>query len=228
MDDVVELIAHRAGNGPAAARAVRGLADYLELDVHRRRRLLVVRHAKRVWGTSRLWERWYLLPPDTTVPTLAETLSWIEPGTGLWVDLKGAVARGLPAQVCREVGPGRALTLSTKAWWFFGSRSGGLPARRFRSAGNRFELALVRRLRSRVALDGVVLHQRLLTESLVKELKRSHGLVAAWAVQDERTARRLIGWGVDGLILDDPALMQALTEPPVQADQSRGEGGGGG
>jgi glycerophosphoryl diester phosphodiesterase len=225
---VVELIAHRAGNGATAARSFRGLADFLELDVHRRRRLMVVRHAKRVWGTSRLWERWYLLPRDTTVPTLADALSWIEPSAGLWVDLKGAVARGLPEQVCEEIGPGRALTLSTKAWWFFGSRSGELPARRLRSAGNRLELLLVRRLPSRVVLDWVVLHQRLLTAPLVRELKRTHGLVVAWAVQDEHTARRLVGWGVDGLILDDPVLMQALTEPPVQADQARGEGGGGG
>jgi hypothetical protein len=175
-----------------------------------------------------LWERWYLLPRDTTVPTLADALSWVEPGAGLWVDLKGAVARGLPEQVCEAIGPGRALTLSTKAWWFFGSRSGELPARRLRSAGNRFELLLVRRLRSRVPVDGVVLRQQLLTEPLVRELKRSHGLVVAWAVSDERTARRLVRWGVDGLILDDPTLMQALTEPPVQADQVRGEGAGGG
>ncbi|MEZ5192100.1 MAG: glycerophosphodiester phosphodiesterase [Nocardioides sp.] len=213
---MVELIAHRAGNGPAATEAARGLADYLELDVHRHRGRLVVRHAKRIWGTSRLWERWYLLPRGTTVPVLEEALGWIGPEPGLWVDLKGGLARCLPAEVCRLVGAERSLTLSTKAWWLFGGRSGPLPARLFRSAGNRFELLLLRRLPSRVRLDGVVVHQRLLTARLVRTLARHHGLVVAWAVTDEDRARRLVAWGVGGLILDDPALLQALAQPPVR------------
>lgn len=222
---MVELIAHRAGNGPAETASVRAVADCIEIDVHHHRGRLVVRHAKRVWLTSRLWERWYLLPRDVRVPLLADALAWIGPDLGLWVDLKGAVARRLPAEVCRAVGPRPSLTLSTKAWWLFGRSAGPLPARLLRSAGNRFELVLLRHLPSRVALDGVVLHRRLLTADLVDELKGRHGLVFAWSVTDEGAARQLIGWGVDGLIIDDPSLMQALAQPQVEFDQPRGDQG---
>lgn len=219
---MVELIAHRAGNSRDLADAF-GSADQLEIDVHLHRGRLVVRHAKRIWLSSRLWERWYLLPPGVPVPELAEALTWVGPDQGLWIDCKGGLGRRLPTEVCRVCGPDRPITLSTKAWWLLGRPVRGLDVRTVRSAGNRAELFLLRRVPSRVAVDGVALHRRLATAPLVAELKRRHGLVFCWSVPDEATARRLLAWGVDGLILDDPALAEALADAGVDPQQPRRE-----
>ena len=217
---MVELIAHRAGNSRAATECVRAVADVVEIDLHLHRGHVVVRHAKRLWPTGRLWERWYLLPRGTPVPDLVEALDWLGPRSSLWVDCKGPVALGLPGEVLRLVGSDRELTLSGKAWWVLARAAGTPGVRLVRSAGNRAELFLLLRLPSRVPLDGVALHERLLTPALVTDLRARFGRVYCWAVDDEPRARELVGWGVAGLIMDDPALMQALAEPAVETDQA--------
>jgi glycerophosphoryl diester phosphodiesterase len=221
---MVELVAHRAGNDRATMQRFRAVADSIELDIHLYRGQLVVRHAKRIWLSRRLWERWYLVPPGSPVPRLEEALDWLGQDASLWVDCKGPFALRLPAEVRALVGE-RPLTFSGKAWWVL-ARAGGRPGTRvIRSAGNRLELFLLRRLPSSVPLDGVAVHSRLLDRELVAALRRRHGRVFCWSVYDEAVARRLVSWGVDGLILDDPALMQALAGPVVQSDQPGGEQG---
>jgi glycerophosphoryl diester phosphodiesterase len=207
---VVEVIAHRAGNSPEGSARAQASADVLEIDVHLHRGRLVVRHAKRIVGTRRLWERWYLLPARTTVPTLEDALGWIGPGSPLWVDCKGPGALGLPSRVLAAAGPERQVTLSGKAWWVLARGRGRPRVRIVRSAGNRFEALLLRRLPSRVDLDGVALHERLLDADQVARLSGRFGPVFTWGVHDEQRARQLVEWGVDGLILDDPDLMEAV------------------
>ena len=58
-------------------------------------------------------------------------------------------------------------------------------------------------------LDGVAVHERLLDERIVSELRRRCSLVLSWPVNTIERARELAAIGVDGLISDDPALLEA-------------------
>lgn len=204
----MELIAHRAGNRPGEATSAVA-ADVVELDVHLADGRLEVRHEKRVWGTRRLWERWYLLPSDTPRWTLAEALADVGPDVHLMLDLKGVSPRVATA-VAHEVAARPAVTVSTKSWWLL-PRFGPLDGvRTFRSAGNRLELALLLHVPSRVHPDGVVVHQRLLDAATVRRLRRRAALVWSWGAADRTGVDRLATAGVDGVILDDLALIGAL------------------
>ncbi len=216
---MVELIGHRAGNTREGVESIRSIADTVEIDVHLDQGQLVVRHAKRVWFTSRLWERWSLVSPDTPVPVLGDVLGWIGTEMDPWIDCKG-ISNRLPEEVVRVAADHLPLTLSTKSWWTLRRVARRPKVRTIRSAGNRFELLLVRYLPSRVAIDGVVIHSRLLSPRLVADLRRRHGQVFTWSIEDVSVARQLISWGLDGLIIDDALVMEALTEPPVGLDDT--------
>jgi glycerophosphoryl diester phosphodiesterase len=207
VEVTVELIAHRAGNHPGGAAAAAG-ADLVELDVHLCGDRLEVRHEKRVWGTRRLWERWYLLPRDTPRWTLAEALADAGDGAPVLLDLKGVSPR-LAHAVRREIGDRRAVTVSTKSWWLLPHlRADGV--RTFRSAGNRLELALLLRMPSRVRPDGVVVHQRQLDDAVVRRLRQRAALVWSWGATDRAGVDRLAAAGVDGVILDSVELIREL------------------
>lgn len=224
---MVELIAHRAGNTEVDLDSVRHLDVWLELDVHLDRDRLVVRHAKRIWFTSRFWERWYLLPRGVTFPTLDEMLQCIGDDTPLWIDCKGVTPR-LARRAVGAAGPGRQVTVSTKSWWMLAPVAGRPRVRTIRSAGNRLELLAMRFLPSRVPLDGVVVHSRLLTADVAAALQHRFGRLYSWSIPDAETARDLIGHGLDGLIVDDPGLLAELAEAAVEGDQLGGDDTGSG
>lgn len=205
----MEVIAHRGGNEIIGLPDVeaRGV-DLIEVDVHLGPGGRVeVRHAKLLWPTRRLWERWYLLPRNTVVPSFQEVLDASDSSTVFWLDLKGFTNR-LPSRVKPLVAERRPLTVSTKAWWMLGTFSGDPNVRRLRSAGNRFELALVKWLPSMTGRDGVVVHQRLLNDDVLAHL-RGKGLVFCWAVEDVARLEWLATRGIDGVILDDLGLVPA-------------------
>jgi glycerophosphoryl diester phosphodiesterase len=204
----VELIAHRAGNDPGSLRRRRGDADLVEVDVHWSGGDLEVRHAKVLWPTRRLWERWHLLPAGTPVPSFADVLDAAGPDTHLLVDLKGPLPR-VGRQALVALGQRRPVTVSSKAWWVLRPFR-GTGVRTVRSAGNRAELALLRWLPVGRRVDGFGLHRRLCTPRVVAELRRRTDVVFAWAVDDDGTAHRLARWGVTGLIVDDPDLLGRL------------------
>lgn len=214
-----ELIAHRAGNAAGRVAAVRDLADTVELDVRLDRGRMVVRHPRRIWFTDRLWERWYLVPPGRVVPTFEQALDLVEIESGdgrrpgLWIDCKGLTPRlpprALEAAIARSDGLG-PITVSSKAWWALGPVSGRPGVRVVRSISNRFELFLLRRLPSRLTPDGIVLHSRLAQKPLVSALRERYGTVFSWSIPDAATGRRLVSWGVDGLIVDEPEVMNEL------------------
>ncbi len=226
------FIAHRAGNDPQAVTEWAEHADLIEVDVHRWKRRLEVRHAKRAWPTSRLWERSGLLPAATEVHGFDAVLdAAARAGTHLWLDAKGIDPR-LHRAVAAATDAIRPLTVSTKAWWLLGpfSRRRAEGVRTFRSVGNRLELWALLRLPSRVALDGVVLHERLLHRSLVQRLRARGWEIVSWAVTDRTRAEELLGWGVAGLILDERELLVELrrdhgraARPAVDADLGPGD-----
>ncbi len=212
----VELIAHRAGNVIDGARAVRSLADTIELDVRRDRGRLVVRHARRIWLTSRLWEReggWHVLPTDTPVPTLAEavaSIAEIAPDIGLWIDGKG-LGRRLPRRALDEANWRGPVTVSSKAWWMLSGLT-GTDARVVRSVSNRLELFLLRWVPSRLRLHGIVIRSDLLSPRHVADLQLRYRYVYSWSIPDVATGTRLLSWGVKGLIVDDSEVLEGLQE----------------
>ena len=210
----MELIAHRAGNDPADLRRVQGSVDAVEVDLHWRQRRLEVRHAKVLWPSRRLWERWYLLPRRHEVPQFADVLDAADPGTHLLLDLKGLSPR-VGREALRVLGDRRPVTVSSKAWWVLAALR-GTGVRTVRSAGNRLELFLLRRAPIGRGVDGMGVHQRQLTETVVRALRRRVDVLFAWGVEDDETAHRLARWGVTGLIVDDEELLARLGDQDVQ------------
>lgn len=201
----MEVIAHRAGNSLAQLQAAEGSVDLIEIDLHLGRGgRIEVRHAKTLWPTRRLWEKWYLLPRDTDVCELAEILDAAQPNTTFWFDLKGPDRR-LAHAVAAVAGDRVPFTVSTKAWWVLKVFEGQDGVRTVRSAGNRFELALLFWLPSKLKLTGTVVHHRLLDASMAKRLL-GRGALFSWGAQDSAAVRALVDVGVDGIILDDTSL----------------------
>lgn len=212
--DRVELIAHRAGNHSAGVEPVRALADTIELDVRLERGRMVVRHPRRIWFTTRLWEPWRLLPRDATALRYDDAIGPVGGGLGLWIDCKG-FSRQLPDRAVRAARAGdpsgsRRLTVSSKAWWALASVAHDEDIRVIRSVSNRWELFLLRRLPSRIDIDGVVARSDLLDGRLVRELKQRYDLVFSWSIPDVAIGSQLTAWGVDGLIIDDPEVLGRL------------------
>ncbi len=202
----MEVVADRAGNAVVALIEAQDRVDLVEVDVHLdRHRRIEVRHAKRLWPTRRLWERWYLLPRGTDVPHLALIVEAAAPDTHLWLDLKGP-RRQLADLALEVVGQRPAITVSSKCWWLLGRLTGVPRVRTLRSAGNRFEMFLLLRLPTRSKVDGAVVHRRLLDDRVIEQL-RSRGLVFTWGVEDADTIDWLRGRQVDGVILDDLSLV---------------------
>ena len=227
------FIAHRAANSTATMDVARHLVDLCELDVHLGPSATIeVRHAKRLWPTRRLWERWYLLARRTPVPVLTDIVTGQQPEPLFWFDLKGVtprLARTLRPFVMPtprvptdrvptdDVPTGRRADggvaaerpptmLSSKSWWLLAPFAGVAGLRTLRSAGNRLELALMRWLPGRVQLDGAVVHRRLLDERTIARLHRQ-GLLFTWGVTEGDDLAELVADGrIDGFILDDPTL----------------------
>lgn len=207
----MEIIAHRYGNRADTLESVEGIADLIELDVHRRRGRVEVRHAKRLWLTRRHWERWYLVPAGTRYPELGAIIAGADPGTRFWIDCKGPDPR-LADAIERVIAPGRAITVSSKAWWVLHRFADRAHTRIIRSAGNRLELFVLRYVPSRVRLDGVVVHERLLDRRTLAALLARFGQVFTWAVVDRGRAEELQTHGVSGVILDDLDLIRELAD----------------
>jgi glycerophosphoryl diester phosphodiesterase len=203
----MEFIAHRAGNDIEKLRAAESVADVIEVDVHLGERGRVeVRHAKKLLFTRRLWERWYVLPKDVEVPGLIEIVSAGNSETHFWLDLKGFTPR-LSRRVRAAIGERRPLTVSTKPWWLLGPFAGDDGVRIIRSAGNKFELALLLWLPSRLQADGSVVHYRLLSDTVFDRLSKK-GLVFCWAATEAAHVDRLFTLGATGVILDDLSLVR--------------------
>jgi glycerophosphoryl diester phosphodiesterase len=200
----IEIVAHRAGNDLAAAVRAAALVDRVELDVHLWRGRLEVRHAKRLWPTRRLWERWHLLASDVERVSLEEVLATLDPSVPLWIDVKAVTPR-LARRAMETLSPDRDVVVSSKSRWAlrpFRSRAGTVLAH---SAGNRIELVAMRawhRLRPD-DVDAWVVHQRLVGRQSVRDALASGLRVYSWGCVDVGCADRLVSMGVAGLIVDD-------------------------
>lgn len=209
MTPSVVLVAHRAGNDPERDVRLTGPADLVELDVHRFRGRLEVRHAKALWPSQRLFEGWTLLPRSTPRPTLAQVLAAIPQDRRLWLDLKGPDPR-LAAEVARAVGD-RPVWVSARCWWQLARFRSYPHIRTFASIGTKWQRWLIDRLHGNRWCDGLVIHQQLVDPVFM--WRRAPGTpVAVWAVDRVERALELLSMGVTGLILDDEALIDELRD----------------
>jgi len=196
------VIAHRAGNDPDVVVAALKRADLVELDAHVFRGRVEVRHTKVLRPTSRLWEKWYLLPAGTPVHALHEILAVMPPDVPIHVDLK-CFTRRAGRLIRQEIPEERELIVSCRSWWVLRAFRDRPQTLMMRSCGSSLQLRLVRLFPGLGDRVGVVAHQRLLDPAVVASLHEQTPHVFTWAVETVKRGRALVSWGVTGLIVDD-------------------------
>ena len=203
------LVAHRAGNDLSRLREVEQLGVALvEADVRLWRGRLEVRHLKTVGPVPLLWDRWKLANPFAPRLVLPALLAAAHRDTELMLDLKGRNPK-LARLVLAALPPGRSLTVCARSPRLLAPFVGRPGVRVFQSAGSQRQVRALLRRPHAFQLDGVAVHERLLDERSVAELRRRCSLVLSWPVNSLERARELAAIGVDGLISDDPALLGA-------------------
>jgi glycerophosphoryl diester phosphodiesterase len=209
----VLAVAHRAGNDLADLRAALDAGvDLVEADIRLFRGALEVRHLRSL-GPHLLWDTWQLVRRrDVVPPGLTEVLAEMAGDPRVMLDLKGtAVALGSHvATALRELAPGQPVTVCTKAWRMLDAFDGDPHVRQVYSASNRTQLNQLRARVRRHRAYGVSIRQRLLTPSIVAELRESTEHVLAWSIDSPEAldhARRL---GVTGVISRDLGLLRQV------------------
>jgi glycerophosphoryl diester phosphodiesterase len=207
---------------PSIEAAIEHGMDLVEIDVIEQ------------MGSLRLAHSLEEIRPDS--PTLAETLSFFvaraEPETGLILDLKSAgietdvvehlrrhdlLDRSLAAsfrpralRILKRVEP----KLSTGLSYPFdragiAERPVFQPLIRTGLAGLRRTLpARIGRMLARAGADAALVHHALVSPRLVERCHRRGAAVLAWTIEDEQALRRVLTAGVDGVIANDPGLLE--------------------
>ncbi len=196
------LVAHRAGNRPDTARAAQHRADLVEVDVHVFRGRVEVRHEKVLRPTARLWEKWYLLPRGTSPFTIQDVLAVIEPDTHLQVDLK-CYTPWAARRIRASLPDSQPVTVSARSWWVLRAFRDRPGTPRLRSCKTRLQLRLAQLVPGLGDQLGLVVHQRLLDEGVVRSVTAKTPWLFTWAVETPERGRALAAAGVTALIVDD-------------------------
>lgn len=200
------VVAHRAGNDLARLQEAERLGVALvEADVRLWRGRLEVRHLKTAGPLPILWDRWRLANPFAPRLQLRELLDGAQADTALLLDVKGRDRR-LGELVLDALG-GRHVTICARSPRLLEPFAGLEHVRVFQSLGSRRQLEAHLRNAGTRRLDGVSIHERLLDERVVAELRRHGTTVITWPVNTLRRAHELTRIGVHGLISDDPAAL---------------------
>ena len=174
----------------------------VESDVHVLRGRVEVRHEKVIRPTTRLWERWYLLPAGTVVPSLESVLNEVPPDVPVMLDLK-CFTRRAARRIRTSVPEHRPLVVSSRSWWVlsvFGDRPRTVM---LRSCSGSRQLQVVTRVPGLGDRVGVVAHQRLLADDSISRVLKRTPLLFTWAVESLDRGGELAANGVAGLIVDD-------------------------
>ena len=225
------VIAHRGfsarfpENTLAAVRAALALrVDYVEIDVQQTRDgQLIVFHdyrLNRLCGvpgrvrdhTLTELRRW---KPD--VPTLAQVLRACRDRAGVLIEIKGADPRAVAALIARLGMEKQVIVFSINARRMeqFAAAAPRIP---------RFAL-IARNLKSQISnlklsVSGLGLGRHLVTaRAVVNRVHRRGWRLFVWTVNRPAEMRRLIAWGVDGLITNHPD--RALDEVRGQRSEIR-------
>jgi glycerophosphoryl diester phosphodiesterase len=200
---------------PSFAAALAAGAQGIELDVHATADGVVVVHHDPVTsaGVEIAGARWSdLCPtdrqsPSVAIPSLAEVCELVGQRAELFVEIKGM---GIEKAVTTVL-DGRSGTFAIHS---FDHATIGRLAR----AGVPYRLGLLfddtvddatERMAEYGASDAWP-HRSLIDQPLVERVQRSGGRVIAWTVNSLTDARRLAGYGVDGICTDDVTLLDAL------------------
>jgi glycerophosphoryl diester phosphodiesterase len=204
-------VAHRAGNTEAGLRSALGAGvDLVELDVHRYRGTLEVRHHKAA-GPAHLYDAGTLVRRSGfPLVTLEEILAAAGTDPRLMLDLKGIPPRLAPevAALLRERMPDLPVTVCSRHWWML--EAFAPPVRCVLSARSRSDLVRLRRRLARRRADGLSLHLDLLTPDLVRGLRERAGLVLTWPVDTGPALDRAREVGVDGVISKNLDLLAGI------------------
>jgi len=217
------VVAHRAGNDPAAARAAAEAgADLVEADVHRRRGRLELRHRRRLGPV--LWDREGVAlargAPQDPAAALAAMGARAEP----LLDLKGGPPRMAEAALAaaRAALGERPVTIASRRWGLLDRLEGAPGVRRLRSAASPREVRALMRLALAGRLgDGACVRADRLTPQVADTLLRAAPFLGTWPVADAAEARRLTALGATALIVDDLALVARLASAGVSSARGR-------
>lgn len=216
------LVAHRAGNDPARARAAAAAgADLVEADVHMRRGRLELRHPRRLGPL--LWDREGLALARGPGRDLEPALAALPPGVEPLLDLKAGpprLAEGALAAARAALGD-RPVTIASRRWGLLERLRGAPGTRLVQSAASARELALLLRQPAAARVDGAAVRADLLGPGVAAALREAAPLLMTWPVADAREATRLVGEGATALILDDLALIAELARDRVRSAADR-------
>jgi glycerophosphoryl diester phosphodiesterase len=216
---------HRENTLRSFRRALDAGADAIELDVHGTADGAVVIHhdaatnsrpgesgprvAIAVTPLSALRE----LPiPDGPIPTLDELLAQTPQDRAVFVEVKATGIEEAVVSIIRAAA--RRCAVHS-----FDHRI----ARRIREIAPEIPVGIlqtsypidpVRPMHDAGARD-LWQHWELIDSELIERVHADGGQVVAWTVNDDDVARRLAGWGVDGICTDVPAAMRALVDDAI-------------
>lgn len=216
---------HRENTLRSFRRAFDAGADAIELDVHGTADGAVVIHhdattnsrpgesgPRVVIATTPLSALREIPIPDGPIPTLSELLTQTPNDRTVFVEVK---AKGIEEAVVSVI---RAAAKQC-AVHSFDHR----VARRIRDVAPEIPVGIlqtsypidpVRPMHDAGARD-LWQHWELIDSELIERVHADGGQVVAWTVNDDHVARRLAGWGVDGICTDVPAAMRALVDDAI-------------
>jgi glycerophosphoryl diester phosphodiesterase len=204
---VTFVVAHRAGNDLTRLAEAEQLGVALvEADVRLWRGRLEVRHLKTIGPLPILWDRWRLANPLSPRLELQDLLAGAHRETHLLLDLKGRNPR-LAELVLKALPRGRQVTICARSRRLLQPFVGREDLRLFQSVGSRRQLRSFLRRVDALVLDGVSVHERLLDEGVVEELRRQSAILMSWPVNTLQRAHELALLGVQGMISDHPSAL---------------------
>jgi glycerophosphoryl diester phosphodiesterase len=222
------VIAHRGASAEAPENTLaafrRALAlkvDGIELDVQLTRDgVPVVFHdatLKRLTGsrgrlTAKTWPELATLRVHGAepIPRLVDVLRLTRGRTVVQIELKAGVAVAPVVQAIRSARAEASVILASFEPGLVRESRALAPAipRMLITEGRRTPAALVRQL-AELGAAGLSVHHRAVCDAAwLNHFHRRGYSVWSWTVNDKLTARRLAGWGIDGLLGDNPALLQ--------------------
>jgi len=217
------IIAHRGWSSrftentlPAIRAALDLGVDFIETDVHETRDgEIVVFHDYRLhrlcgvrgWLRNKTWPELKELNPN--IPTLAEVLRVCRGKARVLIEIKRAEPRKVAA-VIEKCGMQRKVivfSLSIPRMKQFAQANPDIP--RFGLVARRLRSSL-HDLRSSAAVQGLGLSRHLVrSRAVVERIHRKGWKLFVWTVNRPAEMRRLISWGVDGLITNHPDRAQS-------------------
>ena len=209
-------IAHRAGNDRAALeQALSAGVDLVEADLRWDGGRIVTRHDRRIPFLPLYLDHWYLRLDRSPQLTLDELLEQVKGRARPYLDLKVPVRPFASALLegLRRHNALKEAEVSTGHWGQLAELRRAEPELRLvRTVGSRQHVAALFALPPDDPLRaGVVIDRDLLDEELTGRLRSLSPTLYVWGIDDLEDARRVIGWGVTGIIADSLDLLRTLT-----------------